>query len=46
MGMPEFVFLLGLFVLIAPGIIVMAIIFRNRAKKKLGARPAAPSKQN
>jgi hypothetical protein len=32
-GLPEIVFLLGLFVLIAPGIIVLAIIFRNRAKK-------------
>ncbi len=39
-GMPEIVFLLGLFVLIAPGIIVLAIVFRNRAKK-----PPAPQQK-
>jgi hypothetical protein len=41
-GMPEILFLLGLFVLIAPGLIVFGIVFRNRAKKRLAARSQQP----
>lgn len=41
-GVPEILFLLGLFVLLAPGIIVLAIVFRNRTKKKLVDKMPSP----
>jgi dolichyl-phosphate-mannose--protein O-mannosyl transferase len=41
-GMPELLFLLGLLILIAPGVVVVAIVLWNRKKKRLHSN--TPSK--